>query len=83
VSSIKNMTAVSGFARGAASARVRTVAPIAWMSGVGVCPTPDQLRSRIGDAGPAIQSFEKSRFTYLTTRQLKHDVGSTVLRPPV
>ena len=85
---------VSGYARGAASARLRPVAPLSPMSGVGVCPPPATPRAdritadlaRIGRNRLAVRSYEQSatHLSALSTRQFdKPHPGSHVLRPPV
>ena len=87
VISMNLRNAVFGYARTAASARPRALAPVADMTGSGVCPLP--FRSRRVDAvriqltGRPVQSVEQA-FTLLPAiRFTKHSPGSTVLRPPV
>ncbi len=83
--------AVSGYARGAASARLRPVAPLPLMARGGVCPLTASLHAdavisdvvRIDRNGLGVQSSDRPA-TQLSTRQFeKHDPGSPVLRPPV
>jgi hypothetical protein len=84
--------AAFGHGRPAASVRLRTVAPISWMSGVGVCPSPVQLLADLPSArvdaigidvaGNGVR-FAEQLSTYLSRTFDKHDPGSTHLRPPV
>lgn len=86
--------AAFGHGRPAASVRLRTIAPISWTSGVGVCPSPVQLlvadalavhvdAIRIDAAARGVR-FAEQPSMYPSARQFdKHDPGSTRLRPPV
>jgi hypothetical protein len=92
VVTITLINAETGHVRPAASVCPRTIAPISWMSGAGVCPSPVQLSAaalsarvdalRVDAAGRGDRFAELP--TYPSARQFdKHDPGSTHLRPPV
>jgi hypothetical protein len=88
-------TAVSGYGRAAASARLLAAAARPWMTGAGVCPaavlghpgTGQTAATRIESNGPRVESFGQAH-TYLLIAQSdrqfeKSDPGSPGLRPPV
>jgi hypothetical protein len=86
MSTITMIFPVSGYARGAAAARLLTAAPRPWMSEVGVCPATDALRSRIDGTAPAFLLDGRPgglQSGHEFNRQFKHDTGFPDLRPPV